>query len=642
MQPTIDQAMTNLKTVFGRLLSDSNKSAEGTKSVAEEIMKLADTIEQNKPGIIELFTEIISLAGKAARAIGNIGQSLQGWGAVKRGELGIGEFATMGPDDLKKWLAGNDTEEKRIQNQIAKLQQKRAGAILPHYQIPIDKEIAQLQAKLKATQGKESTADNYVPSSGGAKISTGAAGKEKKEKKTEAEKRLKQGEQAIMQLEREKATIGDITREEKMRWEVAQGQYKSLSEAHKGKLVALAAELDALDAVKEADEEAKKNREAAEAEILNLQREAAAVGEVTREEKMLWEVTEGKYKDLDASQKKRLVSLAAELDSLSQMDEAEKEIIKNWEENEKTIEGLREQAATIGMTEAQVTLYKLALKDATAEQIAAASATLADIEKKNELKQILEDIRSPYQDYQDKIATANALLAEGSLSIEDYTLYMAKLAKDMEKLADDGKDQFAELKRAIEGWGKDSAEAMAEFCTSGKADFSDMVNSIIKDLLKMSFYQNISPIFSGISGWISNLGGGSSGGFTSSTYSSFGSSFSFLSGGRAGGGSVSPGKMYEVNETGIPELLNVGNRQFLMMGNQNGYVEAFKASAGGGSRQGSGSGSGDTYTIINISAVDSQSFADAVKRNPASIVNVVNGSLKNNAYGLRNTMKRTR
>jgi lambda family phage tail tape measure protein len=219
---------------------------------------------------------------------------------------------------------------------------------------------------------------------------------------------------------------------------------------------------------------------------------------------------------------------------------------------------------------------------------------------------------------------------------------MAKMAQDMKKLTDDGKDQFAELKRAIEGWGRDSAEAMAEFCTSGKTDFSDMVNSIIKDLLKMSFYQNISPIFSGISGWISNLGGGSSGGFTSSAYSSFGSSFSFLSGGRAGGGSVSPGKMYEVNEMGVPELLNVGNRQFLMMGNQSGYVDAVKASAGGGSRPGSPSGSGDNYTIIQISAVDSQSFADAVKRNPASIVNVVNGSLKNNAYGLRNTMKRTR
>lgn len=563
MQPTIDQAMTNLKTVFGRLLSDSNKSAEGTKSVAEEIMKLADTIEKNKPGIIELFTQIISLAGKAAVAISNIGQSFQGWAAVKKGDLGFLDFATMGPDDLKKWLAANDTQEKRLQNRIAKLQQKRAGAILPHYQIPIDKEIAELEAKLEAVRkGAESDAANYLPS-GRQRTYTGGD-RDKKKKKTDEEKLA----------------------------------------------------------------------EKAEAEILNLQREAAAVGEITREEKMLWEVTEGKYKDLDASQKKRLISLAAEIDSLTQMDEAEKEIIKNWEENEKTIEGLKEQAATIGMTEAQVTLYKLALKDATVEQMASASATLADIEKKTQLKQILEDIRSPYQDYQDKIATANALLVEGSLSIEDYTLYMAKLAGEMEKLADDGKDQFAELKRAIEGWGKDSAEAMAEFCTSGKADFTDMVNSILKDLLRMSFYQTVTgPLFSGLSSMVSGNG----------FMSGFDAFFSGgKSGGLAGGGTATAGKMYEVNETGIPELLNVGNRQFLMMGNQSGSVEAFKAASGGGSRQGSGSGPGDTYTIINISAVDSQSFADAVKRNPAAVVGVVNGSLKNNAYGLRSTMKRTR
>jgi len=513
MEPTIDQAMTNLKTVFGRLLSDSNKSAEGTKSVAEEIMKLADTIEKNKPGIIELFTEIIALAGKAARAIGNIGQSLQGWAAVRKGDLGFMDFATMGPDDLKKWLSENDTEEKRLQNRIAKLQQKRAGAILPHYQIPIDKEIAELEAKLAAVRkGAESDAVNYFPP-GRQRTATGGE-KDKKKGKTDEEKLA----------------------------------------------------------------------EKAEAEILNLQREAAAVGDVTREEKMLWEVTEGKYKNLDASQKKRLVDLAAEIDSLTQMNEAEKEIIKNWEENEKTIEGLKEQAATIGMTEAQVTLYKLALKDATAEQIAAASATLADIEKKNELKQILEDIRSPYQDYQDKIATANALLVEGSLSIEEYTLYMAKMAGEMEKVAEDGKDQFKELKDAIEGWGKDSAKAIADFAVKGAGSFSDMAESIISDLIQMMVYQNITK------GLFEGMGTGVSG-FLSG----------FFGGGRAGGGSVSPGKMYEVNETGLPELLNIGNRQFLMMGNRSGSVVAATggSSSGGGTRQGSGSGAPSVNVIIN-------------------------------------------
>lgn len=42
-------------------------------------------------------------------------------------------------------------------------------------------------------------------------------------------------------------------------------------------------------------------------------------------------------------------------------------------------------------------------------------------------------------------------------------------------------------------------------------------------------------------------------------------------GGRASGGPVGPGKFYEVNERG-PELLEMGNRQFLMMGNSSGNV----------------------------------------------------------------------
>lgn len=496
MEPTIDQAMTNLKTVFGKLLSDSNKSAEGTKSVANEIMKLADTIEANKPGIIELFTEIISLAGKAARAIGNIGQSLQGWAAVKRGELGFGEFALMGPDDLKKWIAANDTEEKRIKNQIAKLQQKREGAILPHYRAPIDREIAELEAKLKAAQEKGSTADNYAPPSG-RKPGAPKAPKEKKGGgKSEAEKAFERGQQAIMQLEREKE----------------------------------------------------------------------GVAELTEEEKMLWETTQGKYKDLIPSQKERLVGIAAEIDSLKMMKEAEDEVIKQWEENEKTIETLKQQADMLGMTETQIALYNLALKEATKEQMDAASATLADIENKKALKEILEDIKDPYEEFGEKINTANMLLATGSLSVEQYTRYMAKLSQEIAKLGEEEKDQFKELQEAIEGWGRDSADAIVDFCTTGKESFSDMINAMIKDLMRMLIYQNVTkPLFGMIAGSVSGGGGGLLSGIGGFIGGIFG-------GGKAGGGSVSPGKMYEVNETGLPELLNVGNRQFLMMSSRAGKV----------------------------------------------------------------------
>lgn len=110
------------------------------------------------------------------------------------------------------------------------------------------------------------------------------------------------------------------------------------------------------------------------------------------------------------------------------------------------------------------------------------------------------------------------------------------------------------------------------FAISGSASFSDMAQSIIKDMMSMMIYQQMmKPLFSGIS---TSLFGDAATGATGFLSGLFG-------GGRAGGGSVSPGKIYEVNETGIPELLNVGNRQFIMMGNRGGSVAAISASSGG-------------------------------------------------------------
>lgn len=528
MQPTIDQAMTNLKTVFGRLLSDSNKSAEGTKSVAEEIMKLADAVEEAKPGIIELFTGIIKAAAGAAKAIGEVGKIAKWLGeeaAYKIHGPAIGDAVRI-QDDINKITDSIN----RLKKSNESMWTGKATEAFNNQEIArLTKRLEQLKAMRGMTFGSGTPsnpgAENYLPSSG--KRAGGAAGKEKKEKKTEAEKRLKQGEQAIMQLEREKATIGDITREEKMRWEVSQGQYKSLSEAHKGKLVALAAELDALDAVKEADEEAKKNREAIE----------------------------------------------------------------------KQIDSLKEQAATFSMTDREATLYRMTLEGATQEQLEMADAMLAAKERMEEIKRVLEDIKTPQEGYNETIKKLKTLLEEGAITWDQYTAAAKNAADVLKNATDKGKDAFQELQQAIEGWGKDSAKAIADFAISGSASFSNMAQSIIKDMISMMLYQQMmKPLFSGIS---TSLFGDAATGATGLLSGIFG-------GGRAGGGSVSPGKMYEVNETGLPELLNVGNRQFLMMGNQSGYVAAAGAASGGTGGSGSGGGGVEVHIHNNNGSQVSQ------------------------------------
>jgi hypothetical protein len=47
-----------------------------------------------------------------------------------------------------------------------------------------------------------------------------------------------------------------------------------------------------------------------------------------------------------------------------------------------------------------------------------------------------------------------------------------------------------------------------------------------------------------------------------------------VSGGRAYGGSVNAGGLYQVNERGVAEMLSVGGRDYLLMGNQSGQVRA--------------------------------------------------------------------
>lgn len=73
-----------------------------------------------------------------------------------------------------------------------------------------------------------------------------------------------------------------------------------------------------------------------------------------------------------------------------------------------------------------------------------------------------------------------------------------------------------------------------------------------------------------------------------------GAVLSFFGGGRASGGPTSPGKMYEVNEGGVPELLEYGGRNFLLSGKGSGYVRPLTA----GGRGGAGTViSNDTYNI---------------------------------------------
>jgi hypothetical protein len=82
------------------------------------------------------------------------------------------------------------------------------------------------------------------------------------------------------------------------------------------------------------------------------------------------------------------------------------------------------------------------------------------------------------------------------------------------------KTVYEELWAAIEGWGQQSASAIADFVTGVKTDFSDMVTSIINEIIRLATYKSITePIATSLSSWLKGLSwfGGSSAGSTTTS-----------------------------------------------------------------------------------------------------------------------------
>ncbi len=573
MQPTIAQAMTDLKTVFGRLVSDSNTAAGGTKSVAGEIQNLSTVIDQNREGIIELFTGIISLAAQAVRLVGKLGREIQLWQGMKRGQLGLWDYLSMEDKEIDAWIKKNNTvaaKTKALQGQIADVDRRIAE--LPHVggipgnslrspQLYKDK-LADLQKERKEIEAEIAKLQAPIPTPTGGGNKGGAGGGKKTGKVGGAGKTTKSTKdiaaETIASLTKERDMIGLVTEEEKVRWEITNGTYKGFTAKQKDKLLLLAKEIDILAAASD-------QRKAGKDAVDDMSKELGLLRAVTNEEKIKWEIENGSYKDLAPAMQEKLIALAKQLDTTKALIDEEEKRKSNADQINQEIEALKVQAATFNMTATEAEAYRLKLSGATEEQIRSKTALLEDIESKEQLKQVLDDLITPADEFNDTLRVLNELMAAGKITTDQFSKSLKNAEKKRDDALKDGSETMNDLKQSIEGWGRDATNTLVDFALEGKNSFSDFADSVIKDILRMLIYQNLmKPLFGGISN-----AAGSDSSWISTGISLVGGLFG---GGKASGGSVSPGKLYEVNETGIPELLNIGSRQFLMMSNRAGYV----------------------------------------------------------------------
>lgn len=129
-------------------------------------------------------------------------------------------------------------------------------------------------------------------------------------------------------------------------------------------------------------------------------------------------------------------------------------------------------------------------------------------------KAIYEATRTGYEKLNIELSNLDQLYAQGAFdNVGGFDTYSRAIMNAYDKASDAGKnltreqkENLQELQQAIDGWGKDSARAIAGFALSGKGSFSDFTQSVIKDLMTMMIYQNMTkPLMTVAGNWMSGL-----------------------------------------------------------------------------------------------------------------------------------------
>lgn len=325
----------------------------------------------------------------------------------------------------------------------------------------------------------------------------------------------------------------------------------------------------------------------------------------------LWDGTYRKQGE-DAAKTADLVKKALERQN-AEVKKGKTEAEKATEAINKQVAALQEQAATVGMTTKEATLYKLAQDGATESQLRSAEAALVVVEayeksqkaikehkeRTDAFKQVQEstftDGQKLLNDYQTSVETLRESLNAGDINQTQYDDVMSGLDAGLSK----SQDKLNETKDVMSVFADEAARnmqgAFADFLFDPFADGLDgMAANFGKVIQRMIAEAAAAQLMDDLFGAAGKDGGGRSGGLLKKGFDLanvyFGSA-----GGRAVGGPVEAGKLYEVGENDRPEMFMANGRQFLIPGNS-------------GSIKPQGTPGGNSTQVFNITTPDANSF----------------------------------
>jgi phage-related minor tail protein len=244
-----------------------------------------------------------------------------------------------------------------------------------------------------------------------------------------------------------------------------------------------AANQKAIEDERQAEEERKRNTGQRISEFEQIKRQledqAIAVRDLGVADTLRAQFAAGRYREVSKEQQEVLLKLAAELDYKKFVAEADDAAAKRADD----IARKRQQAA-----------------EAEARQMDAA-------------RQRWIDVIDPIDKYRRQLVEIRALVAAGKLTPEQGLVaefnVQEQISDQLDGLKSKGKDTFKELTDAVNGWGRQATDTFLDFVFTGKASFSDLVSSILRDLARMMLQKNVTtPLFNALQGvnWSSLFG----------------------------------------------------------------------------------------------------------------------------------------
>jgi hypothetical protein len=120
---------------------------------------------------------------------------------------------------------------------------------------------------------------------------------------------------------------------------------------------------------------------------------------------------------------------------------------------------------------------------------------------------LTRDMRTPQEQYADELHRLQQLVEAGAISWTTYERAETQALDHMNTALGDHEDAWASLAKAIEGSGKQSAGALANWVVNAKGSFEDVARSFEAEILQRIFYNSVTgPLADAASAGISAIG----------------------------------------------------------------------------------------------------------------------------------------